>query len=226
MNMSDAQIAVLAESQYQELELWYPVLRLREAGANVVVVGPTTDQVYASKLGYPVSADLAVADVDPSTLDGVVIPGGFAPEGMRRHKPMIDLVRQVHDQGAMVAAICHAGWVLASAGIARDRNVTCVSLIKDDVINAGGRYTDEAVVRDGNIITSRLPSDLPDFCREIVRYLEAAPLRRNDQAKLAPKDGVMASTADYTQRANLVMGPRGRASANYTTGVTLEKLDG
>jgi protease I len=226
MNMSDAQIAVLAESQYQELELWYPVLRLREAGANVVVVGPTTDQVYASKLGYPVAADLAVADVDPSTLDGVVIPGGFAPEGMRRHRPMIDLVRQVHDQGAMVAAICHAGWVLASAGIARDRNVTCVSLIKDDVINAGAHYTDEAVVRDGNIITSRLPSDLPDFCREIVRYLEAAPLRRNDQVKLAAKDGVVASTADYTQRANLVMGPRGRASANYTTGVTLEKLDG
>jgi protease I len=226
MNVSDAQIAVLAEHQYQELELWYPVLRLREAGANVVVVGPTTDQVYASKLGYPVSPDLAVADVDPATLDGVVIPGGFAPEGMRRHKPMIDLVRKVHDQGAMVAAICHAGWVLASAGIAKDRKVTCVPLIKDDVINAGGRYTDEAVVRDGNIITSRLPSDLPDFCREIVRYLEAAPVRRNDQAKLAPKGGVLASTADYTQRANLVMGPRGRASANYTTGVSLEKLDG
>ena len=221
MNLSDAQIAVLAENQYQELELWYPILRLREAGANVVVVAPSADQVYASKLGYPVAADLGAEEVDPATLDGIVIPGGFAPEGMRRHKPMVDLVRAVHDQGSMVAAICHAGWMLASAGIAKDRNVTCVSIIKDDVINAGGRYSDVPVVRDGNIITSRLPSDLPDFCREIVRYLEAAPTRRNNLTKLRSRN---ASSANYTQRANLVMGPRGRASANYTTGVSVEEL--
>ena len=166
MNLADAQIAVLAENLYQELELWYPLLRLREEGANVVVVGPA-EQVYASKLGYPVKPDLAVSEVDAADFDAVVIPGGFAPEGMRRHKPMIDFVRKVHDQGSLVAAICHAGWMLASAGIARDRNVTCVAIIKDDVINAGGKYVDQAVVRDGNIITSRLPSDLPVFCREI-----------------------------------------------------------
>jgi len=162
-----------------------------------------------------------ITKTEIATLDGIVIPGGFAPEGMRRHKPMVDLVRAVHDQGSMVAAICHAGWMLASAGIAKDRNVTCVSIIKDDVINAGGRYSDVPVVRDGNIITSRLPSDLPDFCREIVRYLEAAPTRRNDLTKLRSRN---ASSANYTQRANLVMGPRGRASANYTTGVSVEEL--
>ena len=99
MNLSDAQIAMLAENQYQELELWYPVLRLREAGAKVVVVAPSANQVYASKLGYPVSADFSADEVDPAALDGVVIPGGFVPEGMRRHKPMVDLVRGVHDQG-------------------------------------------------------------------------------------------------------------------------------
>ena len=123
-----------------------------------------------------------------------MIPGGFAPEGMRRHKPMIEFVRKVHDQGALVAAICHAGWVLASAGIAKDRNVTCVALIKDDVIHAGGKYVDQAVVRDGNIITSRLPSDLPVFCKEIVSYLKESPRRRNSakvvQADRRPRAGV------------------------------------
>lgn len=223
MNLSDAQIAVLAENQYQELELWYPVLRLRETGANVVVVGPSADQIYGSKLGYPVRPDIGADDVPPRAIDAIIIPGGFAPEGMRRHKSMIDLVRRTHDEGALVAAICHAGWVLASAGIARDRTVTCVPLIKDDVVNAGGRYVDEPVVRDGNIITSRLPSDLPDFCREIVRYLNAAPPRRNSAVRLVPKSGRPTSVA-YTQRANLVMGPRGKASANYTTGVVVEEL--
>jgi protease I len=212
MKLAEAQIAVLAENLYQELELWYPLLRLREEGANVIVVGPA-EQTYASKLGYPVKPDFAVADVDPAALDAVIIPGGFAPEGMRRHKPMIDLVRKVHDQGSLVAAICHAGWMLASAGIARDRNVTCVAIIKDDVIHAGGKYVDQAVVRDGNIITSRLPSDLPVFCREIVSYLREAP-RRATKPLDASKPRV---SACYTHAADLVMGPRGVASADYTT---------
>ena len=214
MNLADAQIAVLAENQYQELELWYPLLRLREEGANVVVVGPA-EQVYASKLGYPVKPDLAVGDVDARDLDAVVIPGGFAPEGMRRHRPMIDLVRKVHDQGSLVAAICHAGWILASAGIARDRNVTCVALIKDDVINAGGKYVDQAVVRDGNIITSRLPSDLPVFCREIVSYLRETPRRGSGKKILDPSKP--RTSAVYTHAAQLSQGPRGTASADYTT---------
>lgn len=219
MKLADAQIAVLAEHQYQELELWYPVLRLRETGANVVVVAPAADQVYASKLGYPVTADLAVANVTAADFDAVVIPGGFAPEGMRRHKPMVDLVRGVHDQGGLVAAICHGGWMLASAGIARGRRLTCVSIIKDDVINAGADYVDEPVVRDGNIITSRLPSDLPDFCREIVTYLADAPTRRNEGRKLVRANGRAPTSANYSSAVQLVMAPRGTASANYTIGV-------
>lgn len=212
MNVADAQIAVLAENMYQELELWYPLLRLREEGCNVVVVGPA-EQTYASKLGYPVKPDLAVANVDPAAFDAVVIPGGFAPENMRRHRPMIDFVRRVHDQGSLVAAICHAGWILASAGIARDRNVTCVALIKDDVIHAGGKYVDQAVVRDGNIITSRLPSDLHVFCKEIIAYLKDAPRKATKLLEVS-KPRVSAS---YTHVAELSQGPRGTASADYTT---------
>jgi protease I len=214
MNLENAQIAVLAENQYQELELWYPLMRLREEGANVLVVAPTSDQVYVSKLGYPVKPDLAVADVEPADFDAVVIPGGFAPEGMRKHKPMVDLVREVHQMGNLVAAICHAGWMLASSGIARGRRLTCVPNIKDDVINAGANYVDEPVVCDGNLITSRLPGDLPDFCREIVRYLKEAPQRRNTAHTLNSRQGHPTS-AEYTQAAKVIMGTRGRASANY-----------
>lgn len=215
MNLADAQIAVLAENLYQELELWYPLLRLREEGANVIVIAPSADQPYASKLGYPVRADLAAADASAEDFDAVVIPGGFAPEGIRRNPAMVNLVRNIHDQGGLVAAVCHAGWVLASAGIARGRTVTCVSLIKDDVINAGGNYVDEPVVRDGNIITSRLPSDLPVFAREIVNYLREAKPRRNSGKMLKPANGRDFSSAAFDRPVELIMGPRGKASANY-----------
>jgi protease I len=215
MNLADARIAVLAESQYQELELWYPVLRLREERADVVVVAPSTEQVYGSKLGYPVYADVAAADVDVTELDGVIIPGGFAPEGMRRNPAMVQLVRAAHDQGSLVAAICHAGWMLASAGIAHGRVVTCVSVIKDDVISAGGEYVDQPVVRDGNIITSRLPGDLPVFCREIIQYLRDVPERQGAAGR--PRLGGVHSSAEYTTPAPITMVARERSSANYGT---------
>ena len=212
MNLADAQIAVLAENLYQELELWYPLMRLREEGCNVVVVGPT-ESTYASKLGYPVKPDMAIADADPAMFDAVVIPGGFAPENMRRTRALIDFVRKVHDQGALVAAVCHAGLVLASAGIARDRDLTCVALVKDDVIHAGGRYRDEALVRDRNLITSRLPSDLHVFCKAIVDYLREAP-RVATRPLSVSRPRVSAA---YTHVAELSQGPRGVASADYTT---------
>lgn len=221
MNLADAQIAVLAENNYQELELWYPVLRLREAGAQVLIVAPSDEQYYGSKLGYPVMADIGIDVARASDFDAVVIPGGFAPEGMRRHKPMVDFVRAVHDQGSLVAAICHAGWMLASAGIARGRKLTCVSIIKDDVINAGGNYVDEPVVQDGNIITSRLPGDLPEFGIAIVRYLEKAASKRTTHNKVSPSRGRPLSRSNYTVTADVVMGPRGKASANYTNTVAV-----
>ena len=216
MNINDAQIAILAEHQYQELELWYPLLRLREAGANAVVVGPSDRQIYGSKLGYPITADVGVDTVTPDDFDAVVIPGGFAPEGLRRTKAMIDLVRAVHDQGSLIAAICHAGWVLASAGIARGRKLTCVGIIKDDVINAGGNYVDEPVVRDGNLITSRLPGDLPEFGRAIVEYLAEMPSKRKGNRRISPTRERRPASAHYDGPANVVMTARGKASANYT----------
>jgi protease I len=213
-HLQGRRVLVLAESQYQELELWYPVLRFRGAGADVVVASPARGGLYASKIGYPVRSDCSVEDIAPDDVDALIIPGGFAPEGMRRCPPLLDLVRKIHDNGTIVAAICHAGWVLASAGLARGRRLTCVPVIRDDVISAGADYADAPVVRDGNLITSRLPNDLPVFCAEI-----AAALR---DARAAPGDGRSwpaaedrASTAAYSVPAELRMAPAGPASANY-----------
>jgi protease I len=166
MDIKQAQIPVLAEDQYQELEFWYPLLWLCETGANGAVA-PAADQVYMSKLGYPFKADLAISEIEAAQLDAVVVPGGSAPEGIRRRAPMVKLVRTVHDQGCLAAAICYAGWVPPSAQAAKGRRVTCVPIIKDNVVHDRGNYVGEPVVRDGNIITSRLPGVLPDYCREI-----------------------------------------------------------
>ena len=209
-------ILVLAESQYQELELWYPVLRFREAGADVVVASPSRGALYASKIGYPVRSDVSVADVDPTDIDALVIPGGFAPEGMRRSQPLLDLVRKTWENGTIVAAICHAGWVLVSAGIARGRRLTCVPIIKDDVISAGAEYIDVPVVRDGNLITSRLPNDLPAFCAEITAALREPPGPRGDGHSWPGLAGRQ-SGASYSVAAELRMTPGGQATANYRT---------
>ncbi|MBI4504786.1 MAG: type 1 glutamine amidotransferase [Chloroflexi bacterium] len=173
MTLHGTRVAVLAENMYQELELWYPVYRLREEGADVCIVGPSKTQ-YASKLGYPVKADAAAEDVSAADFDAVVVPGGYAPDYMRRSAAMVRLVREAHQQGKVVAAICHAGWMLVSAGILRGKSATCFPSIKDDLVNAGASYVDREVVRDGNIITSRWPDDLPAFCREIIAALKAA----------------------------------------------------
>ncbi|MBE3589312.1 MAG: type 1 glutamine amidotransferase [Firmicutes bacterium] len=164
-------VAVLAENLYENLELWYPVLRLREAGAEVVIVGPQAGQTYTSKEGYPAKADAAAADVSAAQFDAVVVPGGYAPDRMRRNDAMVRLVREAHEQGKVVAAICHAGWMLAEAGILHGRTVTCVTAIRTDVVNAGATYVDREVVVDGRLVTSRTPADLPAFCREIIRLL-------------------------------------------------------
>jgi len=171
VELSGKRVAVLAENMYQELELWYPLLRLREAGAETFVVGTGSADTYTSKVGYPVQVDVVAGRVSAAELDAVVIPGGYAPDLMRRYPAMVDLVRQAFEQGKVVAAICHAGWMLASAGVLKGKRATCFSAIKDDVINAGATYVDAEVVRDGNLITSRMPSDLPAFCRAIIAAL-------------------------------------------------------
>ena len=167
-------VAILAEDLYEDLELWYPLLRLREAGAEAVVVGPGPGRTHTSKHGYPVEVDRLVGEVDPADFDAVIIPGGYAPDRMRRHPAMVALVRQAALNHKVVAAICHGGWMLASAEVIQGRNVTCFHAIKDDLIHAGARYRDEEVVVDGNIITSRQPSDLPAFCHAILAALAGA----------------------------------------------------
>lgn len=171
MELQGKRVAILAEQLYEDLELWYPLYRLREEGAEVFVVGSGTADEYPSKHGYPVKVDAEADTVTAAQFDAVIIPGGYAPDHMRRSSAMIRLVRDAHEQGKLVAAICHAGWMLASAGIARGRTLTCFKSIKDDLVNAGAHYVDRDVVRDGNLITSRSPADLPAFMREIVRAL-------------------------------------------------------
>ena len=171
MELNGKRIALLAEDFYQVLELWYPLLRLREAGAKVVVVGREKGRVHTSRQGNEVMADIAAGEARAEDYDAVVIPGGYAPDLMRDNPAMVELVRQAYYQGKVVAAICHAGWMLASADVARGKRLTGLPRIRDDLVNAGAIWLDEPVVRDGNLITSRRPEDLPHFCREIITAL-------------------------------------------------------
>ena len=173
MSVIGKRVAVLVEQQYQEMEVWYPVYRLREAGCVVRLVGPVAGKTYASKLGYPVTSDTAAADVTAADFDALVIPGGFSPDYLRRSEATLKLVRDLTAAGKPTAAICHGPWVLCSTTAMRGRKVTCYHSIKDDVVNAGGEYIDAEVVVDGNLITSRTPEDLPAFLKAILAALEA-----------------------------------------------------
>jgi protease I len=165
-------VAVLIEDHYQVLEVWYPYLRLREDDIETEFVGSGRKKRYESTEGYPAAEERSAVDASAGDYAGVVIPGGYAPDMMRRSKEMISFVREMHAGNRLVAAICHAGWVLASADVLRGKKATCFFAIKDDVVNAGAEYLDKDVVIDGNLITSRNPYDLPRFCAEIVRYLK------------------------------------------------------
>jgi protease I len=171
MKLSGKRIAILAEDHYEDLELWYPLLRLREAGAEVSVVGMPGVETYHSKHDYPVQVDVTPTVASLTNLDAIIIPGGYAPDRMRRHAAMLDLVRGVFEKGGIVAMICHAGWVPISAGIVSGKKVTSVSAIRDDLVNAGATWVNEEVVQDGNLISSRSPDDLPAFCRTIIAAL-------------------------------------------------------
>jgi deglycase len=164
--------AILVEQQYQEMEIWYPLYRLKEAGCQVTVVGPEAGKTYPSKLGYPAISDKGIKDVRADDFDIVVIPGGFAPDFIRRKPEMIQFVQDMANKGKLLAAICHGPWVLCSTNALRGKKATCFFAIKDDVINAGATYVDEVVVRDGNVITSRKPDDLPAFMLAIISALK------------------------------------------------------
>ena len=173
MDLKQARVAVLVEQQYQEMEVWYPIYRLREAGCKVTLVGPEAGATYPSKLGYPAKSDKAAKDVSADDFDALVIPGGFAPDFLRRHEAVIKLVRNLAEQGKPIAAICHGPWVLCSTPALRGKKATCFFAIKDDVVNAGALYVDAEVIRDGNIITSRKPDDLPAFVVALLQALQS-----------------------------------------------------
>jgi protease I len=164
-------VAIFAEDLYEELELWYPLLRFKEEGAEVIVVGSGDTKEYHGKHGYPVTVDKGIQEVDVEQFDAVVIPGGYAPDRMRRHAAMVNFVREMAHQGKIVAAICHGGWMLASAEVVASKTVTSFFAIKDDLVHAGAIYKDAEVVVDGNLITSRKPSDLPAFLAAIIAAL-------------------------------------------------------
>jgi len=165
-------IAILVEDLYQVLEVWYPLLRLKEEGFEVVTVGTGTKESYGSKEGYPCKVNASIEKINPKDFDCVIIPGGYAPDILRRYDQVNQFVKEMHQSGKLVAAICHAGWVLVSAGILKGKKITCFFAIKDDLIAAGAQYLDQEVVVDGNLITSRKPEDLPRFTQEIIKSLK------------------------------------------------------
>lgn len=168
-------ILMFVDDIYEDLELWYPKLRLEEAGATVTLAGPRAGAKYAGKHGYPAVSDIAYADAKESDFTGLVIPGGFAPDQMRRDPNVLALTRAFHEHRKLVAFICHAGWVPISAKILRGVRATSTPGIRDDMENAGVVWVDEPSVADGHIITARRPPDLPAFMRDILAFLESNP---------------------------------------------------
>jgi protease I len=171
MTLDGKKVLIFAAPYYEELELWYPKIRLEEAGATTVVAG-VGERTYLGKRGaYPVTVDAQVDDLHARDFDGLVIPGGYAPDILRRHARVLSLTREIFDAGKPVAFICHAGWVPISAGILKGRRGTSVGAIRDDLVNAGLRWEDAPVVVDGNLISSRTPADLGHFMRALLAAL-------------------------------------------------------
>lgn len=171
-------VAVLVEDDYEDLELWYPYYRLIEAGYEPVLIGPKVG-TYRGKRGYEANASLSAGEADVGDLLGLVIPGGWAPDRLRRHHSVVELVRSAFDGGSVIASICHGGSLLVSANVVRGMKVTSFHSIEVDLINAGARYMDREVVVDGNLITSRKPDDLPAFMRELLKALKG-PRTKSD----------------------------------------------
>ena len=169
MELDGKKAVVLVENMYNDQEFWYPYYRLQEAGAQVRVVAPEKGKTYTGKAGTTVTSTEAASAVGGDDVDIVVIPGGYAPDLMRRDPDMVRLVKTAHDAGKVVAAICHAGWMLASAKILSGKTMTSFFAIKDDLIHAGANWVDQEVVTDGNLVTSRMPDDLPAFMQGVIK---------------------------------------------------------
>jgi protease I len=161
------QVLILLGPSFEDSEVIYPYYRFQEAGAKVTIAG-LGERTYKGKHGYPMDVDGNVEQFESQQWDAVIIPGGWAPDKVRMNQSALSIVRNANKRGAVVAAICHGGWVMASAEIIENRQVTSYRAIKDDMVHAGGNWSDEEVVVDNNLITSRTPDDLPAFCREII----------------------------------------------------------
>ena len=174
MRLQGKRIALMVDREYQELEVWYPYYRLREEGAEVTLVGPEARQTYPSKLGYPCVTQQAAGDLRAKDFDAVIVPGGWAPDYMRRQESMIRFMQDCVRERIVLAAICHGGWMLCCTDALRGRRATSFVAIRHDMINAGATWVDEECVVDGNVITARKPDDLPAFCQAIIRALSEA----------------------------------------------------
>jgi protease I len=170
MRLENKKIAIFIEDLYEDVEFWYPYYRMKEEGADVIVIGPE-QKSYKGKYGLPVEADRAIQGLKAGDFNALIIPGGYSPDRMRRSQAMIDFTRQMYEAGKVVAAVCHGPWMLASAGILKGKKATSFSSLKDDIVNAGAEWVDQEVTIDENLITSRKPDDLPAFCRAIIQAL-------------------------------------------------------
>ena len=170
MKLNGKKIAIFTADLHDEREFWYPYYRMIEEGAEVTVIGPHAG-TFAGKTGLPVTADLDIHKANTDEFDALIIPGGYGPDHMRRVPAMVEFVKHMHEEGKVVAAICHAGWMLASAEILQGRTVTSYIAIRDDLVHAGAEWIDRDVVIDSNIITSRFQDDLPSFTRAIIDTL-------------------------------------------------------
>ena len=164
-------ILIFVDDYYEDLELWYPKLRLIEEGAKVTVAGPQSQKIYKGKNGYPCKSDCAISDIDDSEFDALVLAGGFAPDKLRRDPEVLEITRNIFNKQKLIAHICHAGWIPISAGIVNGFRCTSTPGIKDDLSNAGANWVNEKVVVDRNMISSRRSDDLPAFTSAIIKFL-------------------------------------------------------
>ena len=173
---------MIAADEFEDLELFHPMYRLQEEGTKTVIIGLTRDPIKGKK-GYSITPNTTIDEVNAENFDFLVVPGGKSPEKLRLNQKMLRFVKDFDSQGKPIAAICHAGQVLASAGIVKDRTLTCVAGIRDDMINAGAHYVDQAVVTDRNLVTSRTPSDLPEFARAMMEVFRKPQLLQAPQPR-------------------------------------------
>ncbi|MEX0929158.1 MAG: type 1 glutamine amidotransferase domain-containing protein [Balneolales bacterium] len=169
--LKNKRILLFVADLFEDMELMYPKIRLKEAGAEVVVAGEEEGTSYKGKHGHPCTANASLVNIRSKDFDALVIPGGFAPDKLRRDKKVLDITRTFHETNKPIAYICHAGWVPVSAGIVKGFRVTSTRAIKDDLVNAGADWVDEPLVIDRNHITSRNPDDLPQFCQGIIQTM-------------------------------------------------------